>query len=69
MLNLIGRNSKFYFPPYLDNLYERHFGYTVILWFWYGLEFFGHYADRDHHVLKDPKDKIEMSEDNFCDYD
>ena len=30
--------------------------------------FFGHYVDRDHHV-KDPKDKIEMSEDNFCDYD
>ena len=23
--------------------------------------FFGHYVDRDHHV-KDPKDKIEMSE-------
>ena len=34
----------------------------------YGLEFFGNYADRDHHV-KDSKDKIEMSEDNFCDYD
>ena len=30
MLNLIGQNSKFCFPPHLVNLDERHFGYTVI---------------------------------------